>query len=218
MRPCLTVVTRLSALFFWFILSTSVTGQTPQWQKTNLDAAATALFPAAASASTVKGQQAFSYKDEQALFFIIVQKAAFRADANNTDAVEFCKGMLEGTLEAAGGGKVEEQRPVTVAGFQGMEAQYTTPTRPELPAVKFERVVLVNGTAYTLNYWTTTEHERDPASATARNQFFNSFEPGVTRVPVRTGGGGPSSTVLLLSGLAGAAAVLLRRRFAKPKV
>lgn len=218
MRPCLPLIIRLSAIIFCLFLNTSVTGQPPQWQKTNLDAAATALFPAAASVSTVKGQQAFSYKDEQAIFFIIVQKAAFRADANNTDAVEFCNGMLEGTLEGAGGGKVVQQRPVTVAGFQGMEAEYTTPTRPELPAVKFERIVLVNGTAYTLNYWTTVEHEHDPASATARNQFFTSFEPGVARVPIRTGGGGPSSTVLLLSGLAGAAAVLLRRRFAKSKV
>lgn len=83
-------------------------------------------------------------------------------------------------LETTGGGKILHKKAFFTAGFPGVEAQFTTPAKPELPTNKFMRVLAVNETVYTLNYWTSAD---SATTAADRSNFFSSLQLSARKHP-----------------------------------
>jgi len=155
-----------------------VSAQSQQWQKIVIGDSITVEFPGVPKKKETESKlgavHAYVLNDGTALYMAMVQEDAMDAAANNLEIAEFYDGALRGI-----GGPVLSRHSFTVNGFPGIEVQFTTPNRPQLPAIKFMRVVVVNGTAYTQQFWTSTEQSENVANA--RRQFFSSFQPNVEK-------------------------------------
>ncbi len=93
-----------------------------------------------------------------------------QAEASAAEVQRFYTGVLQGL-----GNHIVRQQPVTIRGYAGLQAQYLTPGHPNLPAVKYLQVVLVNGTAYIQQVW--TDAEQTGVRADNRRRFFASLHP-----------------------------------------
>ena len=175
---------------FLLVLLAALTGhiawaQAPAWQKVSLDSLVSVEFPAAPTKQEVQGQQVYVANEDGTIYMVLAQKNAFKENPTPTELMDFYNGMEEGVLQEAGGGQLTNKSTFTINGFTGVEAQFTTPTRPSLPAVKFMRILLVNNTAYTQNFWTSTEKEA--SSQESRQRFFASLRPSVQQTAAATG-------------------------------
>lgn len=167
---------RISLLLFFMVVSKLALAESAPWEKLQLDASASIDFPEKVTKQEAAGQEVYSLKEGKTVYIVVISKNGFRQDASEEELSKFYDGVLKGTLEAAGNGEILKRSAFAVAGFTGVEVQFTSPAKPQLPATKFMRVLSVNGTMYTLNYW--TDAEQNEASNADRNRFFASFQLG----------------------------------------
>ncbi|MGI4870294.1 MAG: hypothetical protein ACRYFX_03840 [Janthinobacterium lividum] len=190
--------------------------QPAAWQQTKLDTVATIEFPGPATQQEVQGHQVHLCRQGPTICMVI-QQALSSSDATAAASKDqFYDGVVKGMLEETNG-KLLSKNGFQVAGFPGVEVQFTTPGKPELPSTKFSRAVVVNSTLYILNYWTNAP--QDNASATERNRFFTSFRVSAQPAAVENGAytlgklmGHLTFYALLLGGI-----ILLVRRLMKSK-
>jgi hypothetical protein len=217
--------TRIVLLLFLIFYSEFVQAQ--KWNRVSIDDSASVDFPGQVTRKKAVEEsvetQAFFYKNEQAIYIVAIQQGAYGGNPIATELTKFYDEALKGTLSAAGGGQVIAKKSFAVDGFDGIEAQYETPNKPDLPRVKFVRLLIANGTFYSQSFWTDTE--QDPELDRSRNHFFSSFHPGVKKTtPV-----GPETQTrayklgslmgsLFFYGALVAVFVALVRRLSKPKV
>ena len=192
-----------------------------QWKKADLGNSATIEFPEQATKKETKGQQVYVLDNGKALYIAFAQAEAFDINPDSVELNKFYDGVIRGTLESAGGGAVIKKSSFMVDGFIGMEIQFTTPNKPNLPEVKFLRSVLVNGTLYNQNFWTSAEQAQ--ALSADRNRFFSSFKPGAKKSDSSEiesssayKSGKLMGTLAFYSALA-VAAIAVVRRLRKPK-
>ncbi|RZK26155.1 MAG: hypothetical protein EOO63_15060, partial [Hymenobacter sp.] len=159
---------------FFIVISKLAYAESATWEKLQLDASASIDFPGKVTKQEAAGQDVYSLKEGKTIYMVLISKNGFRQDASAEELSKFYDGVVKGTLEAAGNGESLQQQAFTVAGFKGIEVQFTSPAKPQLPATKFMRALSVNGTMYTLNYWTNAEQNEE--SKADRNRFFASFQ------------------------------------------
>lgn len=167
------VITMLSLL----LLCSSaghVGAQPQQWQKITIGDSVTVEFPGAPKKKEMESRlgpaDAYVLNDGAALYMVMVQKDAMAEESGDEEIAEFYGGIIRGL-----GGKVISKKTFILNGFPGIEAQFSTPNKPQLPAVKFLRTVMVNGTTYALQFWTSTEQASNTADS--RRRFFASLQP-----------------------------------------
>lgn len=209
---------RLLLLFLLAVTSHQLLAQPAPWQKTPLDSVASVTFPGVVSKKDDHGRPLYLCSDSTSIYMASIQRTKSRKEVEGEQLEAFYKGVLLGVLKTTGGGEVLHESAFVVAGFSGIEAQFTTPGKPELPANKFMRVLAVNGTIYILSFWT----DADPVSTAAdRDKFFSSLQLTVKKqaavghssaYEIGRQTGRVAFFVLLLGG-----AVLLVRRLTKSK-
>jgi len=196
-----------------------VAAQPPQWQKITVGDSVTAAFPGPPKKRELEGRlgpvAVYALNDGAALYMVMVQKGALAEESGDDEIAEFYDGIMRGL-----GGKILSKKPFLLNGFPGVEVQFSTPDKPQLPAVKFLRAVLVNGTAYTQQFWTSTAQESNTADG--RRHFFASLQPKIRPVARVAAGTRANSQAYKLGKLLGSLAVygaviwggfaLLRRR------
>ncbi|RZL15552.1 MAG: hypothetical protein EOO62_03705 [Hymenobacter sp.] len=169
---------RLLLLFLMAATSHQLLAQPIAWQKTPLDSVASVTFPGVASKKDDHGRPLYLCSDSTSIYMVSIQRTKSQKEVEGEQLEAFYKGVLLGVLKTTGGGEVLHKSSFVVAGFSGIEAQFTTPDKPELPANKFMRVLAVNGTIYVLSFWT----DADPVSTAAdRDKFFSSLQLNVTK-------------------------------------
>ena len=189
------------------------------WQPVKLDSVASIEFPDSVTRKQVQGQLVYVCQAGPTLCIVVRQTGSSLLGLLSSSA-DFGKGLVKGLLEETKGQLVAQHR-IEVSGFKGVEVQFTTPSKPELPATKYTRMVVVNGTIYVLNYWTNAE--QDAASTAERTRFFTSFsvkaQPELVGPDVRKLGSlaGRLLAYLVLAGVLLGAILLLRRRRATPR-
>ena len=213
----------LSAVLGLLISSNIAFAQEPKWQKVRLSDSGTVEFPGSPTEKeqeTKLGQaQTYLLKDSGTIYMAMVQENALEPESSNAEIKQFYTGALQG-----GGMQVLTKKEFTVNGFTGIEAQVTIPNRPSLPAIKFMRVIAINGTAYIQNFWTSAE--QNERLTTARQHFFSSLQPRVDKISQVTDGFETNSASYRLGKLLGKLAFYgflififfkIIRRFDKPK-
>ena len=171
----------ITALLISLLASVSLGAyaQQDKWQKIIVGDSVTVEFPGVPEQKETETKlgkaQAYTLTDGRALYMAIVQSHALEEESNDSEIAEFYSGVLKGS-----GGQVLKKTSFSTNGFSGVEAQFITPENPQLPAVKFLRVVAVNGTAYIQQVW--TSDEQNEAVAPERQRFFASFQPKVAKV------------------------------------
>jgi len=181
-----------------------VAAQPQQWQKTTVGDSVTVEFPGTPKKKEMESKlgptNVYVLNDGTALYMVMVQKDAMAEESGDDEIAEFYGGIMRGL-----GGKILSKKTFTLNVFPGIEAQFSTPDKPQLPAVKFLRTVMVHGTAYAQQFWTSTEQESNTANA--RRRFFSSLQPKVQPVARVAAGIGANSRAYKLGKLMGSLAV-----------
>ena len=198
---------QLITILFFLLLSaaaSSIAAQPLQWQKITVGDSVTADFPEAPKKREMEGRlgpvEVYTVNDGAALYVVMVQKGAMAEESGDDEIAEFYGGIMRGL-----GGKILSKKTFILNGFPGVEVQFSTPDKPQLPAVKFLRSVLVNGTAYTQQFWTSTAQES--STAEGRRHFFASLQPKVRPVARVAAGTRANSQAYKLGKLLGSLAV-----------
>lgn len=216
----------LRIAFLLFFIFCAVAGQAQHWKRFSIDDSTTVDFPGNVkrkkSVEKTVETQVYFCQDEKAIYITFLQHDAYGGNPIATELTKFYDGALKGTLSAAGGGQIIAQKPFIVNGFNGIEAQYETPNKPDLPRVKFVRLLIANGTFYSQSFWTNSE--QDPEIIERRNHFFSSFHTEVKMTaPVdpetqtRAYKLGSLMGSLFFYGALVAVFVVIVRRYSKPK-
>ncbi|MGY3087216.1 hypothetical protein ACVWYF_000242 [Hymenobacter sp. UYAg731] len=216
----------LRMAFLLFFIFCALSGKAQHWNRVSIDDSTTVDFPGHVKRkkSVEKSVETLAcfYQDEKAVYLTALQHDAYGGNPIATELTQFYDEALKGTLSAAGGGQIIAQKPFTVNGFNGIEAQYETPNKPDLPRVKFVRLLIANGTFYSQSFWTNSE--QDPEIIERRNHFFSSFHTEVKMTaPVdpetqtRAYKLGSLMGSLVFYGALVAIFVAIVRRYSKPK-
>ena len=170
-------------VFLLFLIFYTPLAEAQKWNRVIIDDSATVEFPKQVirkqSVEKAVETVAFYCRDEKAIYLIALQKDAYGGNPIATELAKFYDGALTGTLSAAGGGQITAKNTFAIDGFNGIEAQYETPNKPDLPRIKFVRLLIANGTFYSQSFWTNSEQDSNVTES--RNHFFSSFHPGVKK-------------------------------------
>jgi hypothetical protein len=204
------------------ILCLQAAAQDKRWQKIYIDDSTTVDFPGTPKKKLVAGRQATFFRDDKVIYSVIVKKDIYGGNLIDSELKKFYDGTLKGMVNAFGGGEVIEEKEFIVNGFSGRQFQLITPAKLKSPRIKSARVLLVNGTFYTTNFWTNTE--QDPHVDSARNRFFLSFRTSMKRTAAVDPGTqtqayklGSLMGSLFFYGALVAVFVAIVRRFSRPK-
>jgi hypothetical protein len=161
------------------VMSYPCLAQVREWKKVSIADSITVSFPGKPTEKLTQNKlgqvKVYVFKDGTGIYTAMVQESPIEPESSDAEIQKFYQGILQGL-----GGKILNQKTFVVNGFKGVEAQFTTPSHPELPATKFLKAVVVNGTVYLQQFWTDSKQENEVNFA--RSYFFSSFRPDVDKV------------------------------------
>lgn len=85
---------------------------------------------------------------------------------------EYYESFVKGFVKATGG-RLISQKPFKIGDFNGVDIEVITTANPDLPDLRFARILFLNNTSITANFMTWSENKA--ATQPARTQFFNSL-------------------------------------------
>lgn len=157
--------------FIFIFTALYAIGQTPYKQK--LAGLATIDFPAAPKAADTMGHATYVYKDSTALYVVLTKEYGKDELMLNADKTgEFYDGTVRGILKQANGTLISK-KPFEIKGLKGVDIVYSTASNPNLPNLRFERILLINNTVFNIDLWIDAKNKE--TTAAARDRFFNSL-------------------------------------------
>ena len=187
-------------------------GQNPY--KQNIANLVSVTFPEKPSISDTLGNMVTKFIDSTGMYTVInreidPQQLLFKPDKLAEFYDPIIKGYVKGTK-----GKLIEKKIFEVQGFKGIEIETVASPNPNLPDLRYARMILLNNTLITINFWTLSENKQ--ATETARKQFFNSLTINADQTTI-TQGNNPSGysigviigKILIWATLIGIVAVLI---------
>lgn len=148
------------------------------WRPVKLDSAASIEFPHDPVRGEIEGHQTIVWVGEETVYGVDIAAHVLEAAPATAARTHFYQAQANAMVQAAGG-QQQQQSSFTAAGFAGLEVHYLTAGHPGSPPVKIDRIVNVNGTLYTLSYWTSVRRAKNLEYQANQRHFFESFRPGV---------------------------------------
>lgn len=131
-------------------------------------------FPSEPVLSDTLGIKTFSYSDADASYLMNIRDLGklknFQLKENELE--NFYNKIIEGTIQGSQGELISKSQ-FTMSGFKGIEIEYTSSVNPDLPNLRFKRIILLNTTIYLYDFWTVLENKEQ--THTDRDKYFNSF-------------------------------------------
>ena len=142
--------------------------------KQNLVDLATITFPQKPAILDTLGHNSAQVIDSTAIFSTLTREldSDQLMQIHSDKLSEFYDANIEGFLDAAQG-KLISKKPFEMDGLRGVEIEFITTANPNLPDLRFARIILVNNTLITVYFMTWSENKQ--ATQTARTQFLNSL-------------------------------------------
>lgn len=160
-------------LFSFIFILTAFYASAQRPYKQNLAGLATIDFPAAPKAADTMGHSTYVYKDSSVLYIVLAKEYGKDESMLNADKIdEFYDGTVRGILKQANGMLVSK-KPFEIKGLKGIDIVYTAAANPNLPDLRFERILLINNTVFNFDFWIDAKNK--DAAAAARDRFFNSL-------------------------------------------
>ncbi|MCW3117384.1 MAG: hypothetical protein JWM28_1466 [Chitinophagaceae bacterium] len=130
-------------------------------------------FPQKPEILDTLGQSSYQFMDSSAVYSVIAQKIDQEKMAVETDQIsEIYDNLIKGMLNASQG-KLISKKQFEIDGLKGSDIESVSKANPNLPDLRFRRILLVNNTIFTINFWTLSENRQ--TTETARTKFFNSL-------------------------------------------
>ena len=101
---------------------------------------------------------------------------------------EYYEGVIEGVLKAANG-QLISKKEFELSGLSGVDFTYTASDNPNLPDLRFQRVIFINDELIVINFLTSSENKA--AAENEVGKFFNSFVINSSGVELTQGAENP---------------------------
>jgi hypothetical protein len=162
--------------FILFIIIVSLAG--PQLLsaqvKINVSPGVFLTFPGEPSILDTLGQKVYDYSDETGYYACIVQNTSLNATTRSTlDVGRFYKEVYQSVIRPGDNCNTTKQTEVTLQDLLGMEFFATCDPDPEIPELRYKRLILYESRLFVLDFWTTQAYFSQ--SASKKNAFFESM-------------------------------------------
>lgn len=184
MKKTLTTILLLFGVFQLF-------GQTGY--KQNIADLISITFPQKPALNDTLGHTVFQYADSTVIYMALYRKIdpndlLFKKD----ELPKFYDGMIEGIMGAAKG-KLISKKSFEINGLKGVDIEFTS-TDPDLPDLRFMRLLLINNTIITTHILTQSENKQ--AAEVAKSKFINSIAIIADKIYVSQGMDDPSAYMI----------------------
>lgn len=141
--------------------------------KQNLTDFSSITFPQQPIRIDTLGQKAYRYVDSLAIYLAIVKESTEDDVVFDTaELPKYYEGVVKGILEATNG-KLISKKAFQIDSLNGVDLVYISTVNPDLPDLRFQRIIFINGAVITINLLTSSEHKA--VAENMSSKFFNSF-------------------------------------------
>ena len=135
------------------------------------------------------GHTSYRYIDALATYVVTIRASTDKdmvLDA--AELSEYYEGVIEGVLKAANG-QLISKKEFELSGLSGVDFTYTASDNPNLPDLRFQRVIFINDELIVINFLTSSENKA--AAENEVGKFFNSFVINSSGVELTQGAENP---------------------------
>lgn len=160
-------------LFILFIFITNICCA-QDWVKTAITDFASINFPVKSELTETTKETVYTAEDEFAFYMVSIRKLTDQQSSQITkeDVPKLYQGVVKGAMDAANG-KVVSMNEILIQKNLALELEYNAPANPELPSQRFKRIIYLNQSIVTLDFWPLT-NQKDVVNE-KKAKYFNSF-------------------------------------------
>ena len=205
-------------------LQYSASAQENQWRKIAVDSVVTLEFPGVPARNWLKGQWVYELQKGNTVYMAMIKKDAYRVSPTASQLKDYYKGIIQGIMQGAGGGRVLAQTKFSIAEFEGIEVSFAPLKQLNFPIAQFVRVISIRGTDYCQVFLSADELSVNLENS--RRRFFSSLQyasfdketnAADDKTFLSTNNAGGSINNFIFYGLLGIALFLVALWFNKPK-
>lgn len=119
------------------------------------------------------GQNAYRYVDSLAIYLATVKEST--EEDHVLDAAqlsEYYEGVIKGILAATNGNLISK-KTFQIDSLSGIDLVYISHKNPDLPDLRFQRIIFINDALISINLMTSSENKA--VAENTSSKFFNSF-------------------------------------------
>ena len=153
-----------------FLLITNISFS-QEWAKTELADFASIEFPIAPVKTNTNGGIDYSASDDIGVYRVMIYDLG-NPRITESGLPEFYEGVISGAMEAANG-EMLEKKEFKLNGIIGVEITYIANSNPQLPNLRYKRMLVANNNLINYEFWTYKENEQ--LAITNKDKFFDSI-------------------------------------------
>jgi hypothetical protein len=142
-----------------------------EWSKTELTEFASIEFPSTPEKTNSNGITYYSASDDLGAYVVMIKDLG-NPRMTQSELPKFYEGVISGSLKSVNG-ELLEKGEFQSNGIKGMEILYTANSDPELPDLRFKRILVADNNVISYEYWTFKENEK--LASANKDKFLNSI-------------------------------------------
>ncbi|TKC06933.1 hypothetical protein [Pedobacter frigoris] len=152
------------------------------------------VFPGQPVHIDTLGQNCYKYVDSLAVYLVAIREGKEEDDVLDAAKLsEYYEGVIKGILRVTNG-KLISKKAFDTQGLKGIDFVYTSTQNPNVPYLRFQRIIFINNALIAIHFFTFSENKA--AAEIASNKFFNSFVINASGTELSQGVDHPSAVKL----------------------
>ncbi|WP_111684166.1 hypothetical protein [Winogradskyella tangerina] len=149
-----------------------------EWSKTELTDFVSIEFPISPEKTNQNGSIYYSTSDDIGAYMVTIKDLG-NQKITVSGLPEFYQGVISGALKAVNG-ELLEKKVFQLNGIKGIEIAYLANSNPQLPNLRYKRILVVNNNFVSYEFWTFKENEQ--LATINKDKFFNSISISADKV------------------------------------
>ncbi|PIB29206.1 hypothetical protein BFP78_15520 [Gaetbulibacter sp. 5U11] len=149
-----------------------------EWTKTELNDYSSIEFPIAPEKTVQNGDVYYSTSDDYGVYLVMIRNMG-NQKISESELPQFYEGFMDGALKSVNG-ELLKQNEFNTNGIIGNEMVYLANSNPQLPNLRYKRVILKNNNLISYEFWTFEESEQ--IASKNKEKFFNSISVSDAKV------------------------------------
>ena len=145
-----------------------------EWVETRIPGVGVLNFPSEAELFDQQGVLVYKVENQDAFYLLSLYEMDPKYSSGIKENLnEFYRGNIQGAIEAAQG-KLISQKDITIDGVEAMDLSYTSVSNPELPKLRYKRLVFVSPFVVSVEFMPKTANEANILEQ--KFKFLNSLK------------------------------------------
>jgi len=160
-------------LFLLIVLLANIS-YAQDWVKTDLTEFASIDFPVKSELIETQRETVFNAKDEFAFYIVSIRKLTDQQSSQitNEDIPNIYRGVADGAIASANA-ELVSLNEIYIQKIPAIELEYNAQFNPDLPSQRFKRIIYLNQTIISIDFWPLTN--QNDITNEKKAKYFNSF-------------------------------------------